>query len=596
MRISVLVSGLVLAVMTASGALGLDPMWELDAECAHPQMVTIATSTGDHTFWYVTYTIKNSSDDLRKEIRPIVRLVSNKGKAYNDILEPTVMAKLKAKGLDDLYTASSAAVDLKPGDTIRGAAVFNKVSHDASTLTLWIHGVAGKRVEKRGDVSGIYSRAYKVVFSYIGDQYSFTPQRLKLESRGFVSTFRSAADYDNIVEETIEIISAEEKVRGRKPKAKAATTAVKAAVVEDTDSDDELVADEEEDADEPVESASGVTDPFSLMPTGFDALLCVNAAKMAEVGIIDAIVEMINTAVADEGPSPAEVIEKLKIDLKKDLKTMVLGFTVPKDDGDQPQGVFVIQGKFDVAAVYAFAQESTPGSYEVKYAGVKYLTDEDGAAFCVLGTEYVVGASGDSILKKVIDVYKGTARPAAQTKLMTRLNALRSKMLGFTMMDVTIPELGEEEAAGMAMMMPGFDPAKLKTVTVSADMVGKNFTLKADAGCEDEDTAEAAAGGMKQMVNMANGIVGMMAAQQPEVGKAFNGLLKGLSIDFDGTIASLEITITPELGEELKGLAETLKDMTGGMGVGDGGGMEFDNGDWEEGNAPGEEYEEEEED
>ena len=141
-------------------------------------------------------------------------------------------------------------------------------------------------------------------------------------------------------------------------------------------------------------------------------------------------------------------------------------------------------------------------------------------------------------------------------------------------MDLKIPPLGEEEAAGMAMMMPGFDPAKLKTLTAVADMVEKVFSLNAGVVCTDEEAAEGVVGGMKQMVNMANGLVGMMAAKQPEASKAFGELIRSVQISSDGASASLALTVTPELGARLKGLADVVKQM--GAGAMGGGEMEME--------------------
>ena len=209
-----LVAGMAIVLaLTASSTFALTPMWELEANISHPEAIRVMTPTGDDTYWYVVYSVKNTSDEP-KQIQPMLSMASNIGKTYNDIYEPTVIGAVKAREGADLVSVSTAAGELKPGETRRGVAVFDKVDSATKDLVLWAYGLAGKRVESRGDDVGIFTRAYKMAWTIPGDQYNFLPNRLELVSKGYVSTFRTQDG--KTTEETITVVPVEDEVKAAK--------------------------------------------------------------------------------------------------------------------------------------------------------------------------------------------------------------------------------------------------------------------------------------------------------------------------------------------------------------------------------------------
>jgi len=216
MKPSIVIASVVLAVSLASASFALEPMWELDVDFSHPQMVTINSPTGDRTYWCVVYSFTNSSEQPRAA-QPRITLSSDTGKSCEDTYLPAVFDVINKKNGGTLLSVTKTALELKPGDSRRAVAIFDKPDSETALLTLLAYGLSGKRVEMRGEQEGVLARAYKIQWSILGDRFYFTPSRLKKESSGFVSVFRTKDG--TTTEEPIVIVPIEEEVKAARQQA-----------------------------------------------------------------------------------------------------------------------------------------------------------------------------------------------------------------------------------------------------------------------------------------------------------------------------------------------------------------------------------------
>jgi len=528
MKHRVLIAGiaLVLVAAIASGAYAIPRMWELEVRCAHPQAVTIKGAKGDRAYWYVVYTVKNQHDE-EKPIRPAVTITDNLGGVRRDIYEPAVLEVVKKRTGYDPANVTNAAATLKPGETRDCVAVFEMPSREANRLTLAIYGTAGKRVEKRDGVTGIASRVYNVVYSAPGDRYNFTPDGLKVVSKGYVNSFRVFGD--------------EGKVLGKAPDARAVKLPESAGETVDVP----LVG-------AVTRTAKAVSDPLDLLPGGLQGLGWVNLREVADTGVIDKIIEM----GAEQGKDADEMLKMLKLDPNKDLTALAVG--IGDFTADEPDGAIVITGRFDAEAIYTAARDNADAPVEsVTYKGYDMLHREEGGLMAVLdGKVLLIGS--EEVAKKVVDIHKGDAKPGAKSSpMMARVKDLGNETFWFTA-DVNIPAQPGGPDPGMAMMMPGLDPSKIKAVTVSGKVTKEAFRLKAVLGCADADSAAAMMGGLKQGVNMLAGMSAMFTGGDPEATKAVGELIQTIKISSEGASAGVELKITAELAEKLKALGAKM--------------------------------------
>ncbi|NQT20057.1 MAG: hypothetical protein HQ592_10165 [Planctomycetes bacterium] len=536
-----------LVVAAASAAFALTPMWELEVKTSHPQFVTIKTPKGDVAHWYVAYTVKNQHDEA-KAMRPVATLAGNIGSARRDIYEPQVLEAVQERtGFKHANVVDAAGI-LKPGEERECVAVFNTPNHDSSKMTLSIYGLAGKRVEKQNGQTGIASRLYKVEYTTTGDRYNFTPERLKLVSKGFVDSFRSTFE-------------GEGKILGEAPEGNAVKLPDSAGPAANV----LLTVDAP-----PVGAVSA--DPLDLLPGGVKGLGYVNFRQLVDVGLIDQIFNL----AGEQGINPNDQLKKIGLDLKKDLDAaaFVVGdFTAPEDNG-----AVVVTGRFDADLIRNTIKQEAGDDFEaVEYKGYSLVMAgrDDLGRICVLdGKALVIGT--EDFVKKIIDIHKGDAKAGAKASpLMARARDLGDRTF-WIVADVEIPPLPEEQAGMLAMALPGLDTTKINGITISGK-IEKAFDLWITLGCKDEDSAAGAITGLKQGVNALTGMANMFSQNDPEAGKTLGELIRAIKISGRDTSATINLTITAELAEKLKVAGQKMAGpMMMMMMQGGGGGMPDD--------------------
>jgi len=304
--------------------------------------------------------------------------------------------------------------------------------------------------------------------------------------------------------------------------------------------------------------------PLKLLPGQLQGLGYLNIKQMADAGAIDKILEMGDVQKAEGSRDRRELLRKINLDPNNDLQALAAGFEDFGKEGGDPTGAIVISGKFDAAAIYKTVKEESDKQLEtITYKGCDLLKQPDEPAVIgVLGGDVFV--FGDEVFtKKVIDIYKGDAKAGAMNSpLMARVKKVNDQTFWFAA-DIDAPEQPNAANPQMAMMMPGFDPSKIRAVTISGSVTEEASSLKSILDCTDADAAEGMVGGLQQGINMMAGMSGMFTGGDPEATKAVAELVKAIKVTADGRSAKIELTVTAELAEKLKAMAEKMQKMKG---------------------------------
>jgi hypothetical protein len=130
---------------------------------------------------------------------------------------------------------------------------------------------------------------------------------------------------------------------------------------------------------------------------------------------------------AAKNPEMQKNLDMLKaqanFEFTRDVKTLTIGINGNSAaNGGDPQMVLLVEGKFDVKKIGAFAKTQGKTVADANYAGVNYITIDDGE-MAVMGNYMVVTQKGG--MKAAIDVNKGKAQSL-------KANAAFMKMLGAT--------------------------------------------------------------------------------------------------------------------------------------------------------------------
>ena len=129
---------------------------------------------------------------------------------------------------------------------------------------------------------------------------------------------------------------------------------------------------------------------------------------------------------AAKNPEMQKNLDMLKaqanFEFTRDVKTLTIGLNGNNAGNADPQMVLLVEGKFDVKKIGAFAKTQGKTVADANYAGVNYITIDDGE-MAVMGNYMVVTQKGG--MKAAIDVNKGKAQSL-------KANPAFMKMLGAT--------------------------------------------------------------------------------------------------------------------------------------------------------------------
>jgi hypothetical protein len=114
---------------------------------------------------------------------------------------------------------------------------------------------------------------------------------------------------------------------------------------------------------------------------------------------------------AAKNPEMQKNLDMLKaqanFEFTRDVKTLTIGINGNNAGNADPQMVLLVEGKFDVKKIGAFAKTQGKTVADANYSGINYITIDDGE-MAVMGNYMVVTQKGG--MKTAIDVNKGKAQ------------------------------------------------------------------------------------------------------------------------------------------------------------------------------------------
>ncbi len=241
-------------------------------------------------------------------------------------------------------------------------------------------------------------------------------------------------------------------------------------------------------------------------------------------------------AMAVKNPETKKTLDMLKaqasFDFSRDVKTLVFGINgnQQQPSGD-PKMVMLVEGRFDMAKIGAFAKGQGKPVSEATYQGVKYWTVDDGE-MAMMAPYLAITPKGS--MTAVIDVFK--AKAASVKK-----NAAFMKMLGTT--DTS------KDMWGVFLL-----PASIKqSVPQGVDAAGMSVDIKTGVKSKVQ-VATASDAAAKALADMAKPFLAQ-AASSPEVqAMGLNAAVKRVSITTSKNIINVAFDLTEAELKSLKGM------------------------------------------
>lgn len=245
-------------------------------------------------------------------------------------------------------------------------------------------------------------------------------------------------------------------------------------------------------------------------------------------------------AMAIKNPETKKTLDLLKaqasFDFSRDVKTLVFGINgnQQQPSGD-PKMVMLVEGKFDMAKIGAFAKGQGKPVTEATYQGVKYWTVEDGE-MAMMAPYLAITPKGS--MSAVIDVFKAKAESVKK-------NAAFMKMLGTTdtSKDMWGVFLLPQQMGGMVKAQFGH----------GVDAAGMSVDIKAGVKSKVQ-VATASDASAKALADMAKPILAT-AATSPEVqAMGLGAAVKRVSITTSKNLLNVAFDLTDAELKSLKGM------------------------------------------
>jgi hypothetical protein len=170
---------------------GAKPIWTLGFKCEKLRMVTPRAGSGKgKTYWYMVYTLENSTGEER-EFNLSISAASDRGKTYSDIFLPSVEREIERQERVDLWGRTDlfkllaerdpsdekyGYTPIKDGEKRRCVAVFNALDRNANKIQITVVGLSND-VEPVTQADGsleLRQRARRLEFHRAGDEYEVT--------------------------------------------------------------------------------------------------------------------------------------------------------------------------------------------------------------------------------------------------------------------------------------------------------------------------------------------------------------------------------------------------------------------------------------
>lgn len=174
--------------------------WVIDFEPVALRMIAPHNGLGKgNVYWYMTYTLTNKSKEAR-EIYVEVSAESDNNHTYADLFLPNVERAIERKenlplfGKVDLFEAAKkrkpsdpkySYTTLKPGETRRCVAVFNRLDPNANHITINVAGLSNevKQLTSEDGNLALEERIRKLYYERPGDEHAITLDSFRLTGK-----------------------------------------------------------------------------------------------------------------------------------------------------------------------------------------------------------------------------------------------------------------------------------------------------------------------------------------------------------------------------------------------------------------------------
>ncbi len=288
----------------------------------------------------------------------------------------------------------------------------------------------------------------------------------------------------------------------------------------------------------------------NLLPRDASGVIVIDVHRvMATEGVKKAILDEKNKARFDK------FVAQTGIDPQKDIFFAVIGLTGPLTKGQEPDGAFIANLKYDKATLLAKLKEEmmkegkggelTEETYNgvTLYAGFDENQKKKGLGAFLDESNILVGSERG--VKAVIDVYQKKAENIAKNADMSRvLKAADQQAMVWGAF--AVPAGALKSAAEQNPMMKSLE--NLNGLTLAFDYRNRalSIAIRALGGSEAEN---------KQVADMLTGLKSLgagAAAKEPGLGEALNRVEIGASAD----AISLSINLPQDLLDKLRGAAQ----------------------------------------
>ncbi len=123
--------------------------WELKFEHGKPQRIVVETTSGSpQAFWYITYTVTNSSNQERPFL-PILEFLTNDGRVIrsDDKIPPQAFNAVKQRERNQfLETQYAIGGDLRigPDQAKEGVAIWAEPAAELGNFSIFVGGISGE--------------------------------------------------------------------------------------------------------------------------------------------------------------------------------------------------------------------------------------------------------------------------------------------------------------------------------------------------------------------------------------------------------------------------------------------------------------------
>ena len=285
----------------------------------------------------------------------------------------------------------------------------------------------------------------------------------------------------------------------------------------------------------PIASAQTRPDAFRYVPAAANVVAFANVRDVMYSDFRQQMREFV-----PDGAGQAEFQERTGINLEDDIDTVV-ACLVPRGSED-PQGLVVLNGRFDVARLEALAREH--GGTVSEYQGRRMLTTTQGddtlaMAFVEPG---VVALGSDALVREAIDLPSTGNDVTSNTRLMGLLSNIDAGSNAWA--------IGRLDGPGATDWLP--DEVETQIPQVAAFAVGGRVNGGLSGTVMAEARDEAAGQNLRDIIQGFLALARMQTSSRPELAS----LLDSFQLSAVGTNVSLSFALPTEfIVQLLSGLA-----------------------------------------